>query len=156
RQVTREHEIPHATLRYHSPERAIVSDPAAPGLSTRLLFYPDPAPDDERHGTSQRGLSAIQPGTGGQLASVYWPRDNEARDNEKGRAMIHTGGLTHIHFAVRDLDRSLRFYQQAFGMQELSREGELIFLQTPAGDDCITLHGDPHHELEPGKSGGIA
>jgi lactoylglutathione lyase len=70
--------------------------------------------------------------------------------------MIHTEGLTHIHFAVRDLDRSLRFYQQAFGMQELFREGELVFLQTPAGHDCITLHGDPDHELEPGNSGGIA
>jgi len=71
--------------------------------------------------------------------------------------MIHTGGLTHIHFAVRDLDRSLHFYQQAFGMRELFRAGpDLVFLQTPAGHDMITLHADPDHQLEPGKSGGIA
>ena len=47
--------------------------------------------------------------------------------------MIHTEGLTHIHFAVSDLDRSLRFYQQAFGMRELFRvEPDMVFLQTPA------------------------
>ena len=71
--------------------------------------------------------------------------------------MIHTGGLTHLHFAVSDLDRSLRFYQQAFGMRELFREGaDMVFLQTPAGQDCITLHADPGRQLEPGKSAGIA
>src|SRR2546423_6807552 len=71
--------------------------------------------------------------------------------------MIPTGGLTPLHFGVSDLDRSLRFYQQAFGMRELFRVGpDMIFLQTPAGHDCITLHADPGHELEPGKSGGIA
>src|SRR5260370_16838990 len=71
--------------------------------------------------------------------------------------MIHTEGLTHIHFAVGDLDGSLRFYQEAFGMRELFRvEPDMVFLQTPAGHDCITLHADAGHELEPGKSGGIA
>lgn len=71
--------------------------------------------------------------------------------------MIHTAGLTHIHFAVSDLDRSLRFYQQAFGMHELFRAGpDMVFLQTPAGHDVITLHADPNHELAPGQSGGIA
>jgi catechol 2,3-dioxygenase-like lactoylglutathione lyase family enzyme len=71
--------------------------------------------------------------------------------------MIQTGGLTHIHFSVRDLKQSLHFYQQAFGMQELFRAGpDLVFLQTPGGSDSITLHADPGHRLEPGKSGGIA
>ena len=31
--------------------------------------------------------------------------------------MIKTEGLTHIHLVVRDLDRSLRFYQQVFGVK---------------------------------------
>ncbi len=71
--------------------------------------------------------------------------------------MIHTSGLTHIHFAVSDLDRALRFYQQAFGMRELFSEGaEMVFLQSPGGHDVITLHADPQHEMEPGQSGGIA
>jgi len=71
--------------------------------------------------------------------------------------MIQTKGLAHIHFSVRDMDRSLRFYQQAFGMREMFRAGQdLVFLQTPGGDDTITLHADPKQALEPGKSGGIA
>ncbi|HTE86567.1 MAG TPA: VOC family protein [Dehalococcoidia bacterium] len=71
--------------------------------------------------------------------------------------MIHTRGLAHIHFAVGDLQRSLHFYQQAFGMRELFRAGpDLVFLQSPGGSDTIALHADPGHKLEPGKSGGIA
>jgi catechol 2,3-dioxygenase-like lactoylglutathione lyase family enzyme len=34
--------------------------------------------------------------------------------------MIETEGLMHIHFIVRDIERSLRFYQQVFGMQKCS------------------------------------
>ena len=37
--------------------------------------------------------------------------------------MIKTHGLHHIHLVVRDLERSLSFYQQAFGMQEMFRAG---------------------------------
>jgi catechol 2,3-dioxygenase-like lactoylglutathione lyase family enzyme len=71
--------------------------------------------------------------------------------------MIRTGGLSHIHFAVSDLQRSLSFYEKAFGMRELFRAGpDLVFIQTPGGADTITLHADPGHKLEPGKSGGIA
>ena len=71
--------------------------------------------------------------------------------------MIHTEGLTHLHFAVADLNRSLRFYQSAFGMEEQFRAGpHLVFLQTPGGRDMITLHADPDRKLEPGKSAGIA
>ena len=35
--------------------------------------------------------------------------------------MIKTEGLTHIHLVVRDIDRSLRFYQDAFSMKERFR-----------------------------------
>ncbi len=34
--------------------------------------------------------------------------------------MIKTEGLTHIQLVVADLDRSLRFYKQVFGMEEMS------------------------------------
>jgi catechol 2,3-dioxygenase-like lactoylglutathione lyase family enzyme len=67
--------------------------------------------------------------------------------------MINTEGLTHIHLRVRDLDRSLRFYQQAFGMEERFRDGELVFLNTPGSQDLITLN--PNHEGLAGQSGGI-
>src|SRR5688500_11020935 len=47
-------------------------------------------------------------------------------------AMIRTRGLTHIHLVVRDLERSLRFYQSVFGMEERFRDGsEMVFLNTP-------------------------
>jgi catechol 2,3-dioxygenase-like lactoylglutathione lyase family enzyme len=67
--------------------------------------------------------------------------------------MIETEGLTHIHLRVRDLDRSLRFYQQAFGMEERFRDGDLVFLNTPGSQDLITLN--PDHEGLAGQSGGI-
>jgi len=68
--------------------------------------------------------------------------------------MVRTEGLTHIHFAVDDLERSLRFYQQVFGMEELFRQGQhMIFLRTPGSGDMITLHSGEHHA---GESGGIA
>jgi catechol 2,3-dioxygenase-like lactoylglutathione lyase family enzyme len=43
--------------------------------------------------------------------------------------MIETEGLTHIHLVVSDLTRSLRFYQGAFGMEEMYRDGNIIELQ---------------------------
>ncbi len=46
--------------------------------------------------------------------------------------MIKTQGLTHIHLVVRDLERSLRFYQDVFGMEERFRDGpRMVFLNTP-------------------------
>jgi catechol 2,3-dioxygenase-like lactoylglutathione lyase family enzyme len=67
--------------------------------------------------------------------------------------MIDTEGLTHIHLRVRDLDRSLRFYQGVFGMRERFRDGDLAFLNTPGTGDSITLN--PEHEDMAGQSGGI-
>lgn len=69
--------------------------------------------------------------------------------------MIETEGLTHIHLVVADMDRSIRFYCDVFGMQELFREGDdLVFLNTPGSRDTITLNagGDPKTA---GKSGGV-
>ena len=72
--------------------------------------------------------------------------------------MIETGGLSHIHLVVSDLPRSLAFYGQVFGMQEMFREGEdLVFLRTPGSRDTVTLNADPLGERgRPGDSGGIA
>lgn len=71
--------------------------------------------------------------------------------------MIRTEGLTHIHLAVRDLGRSLRFYQEAFGMEERFRVGSnMVFLSTPGSRDLITLNHDQGELRNAGKSGGIA
>jgi len=53
--------------------------------------------------------------------------------------MIETHGLTHIHLAVRDLDRSLAFYQQVFGMETTMGGDSMVFLRTPGSADTITL-----------------
>jgi len=72
--------------------------------------------------------------------------------------MIETEGLTHIHLMVGDMSRSLAFYTQVFGMQELFREGDdLVFLRTPGAWDTITLNSEPDSDRgRPGESGGIA
>jgi len=72
--------------------------------------------------------------------------------------MIRTEGLTHIHLVVGDLKRSLSFYREVFGMEEMFREGpHMVFLRTPGSRDTITLNDDPDQgELRPGDSGGIA
>jgi lactoylglutathione lyase len=61
--------------------------------------------------------------------------------------VIRTQGLTHVNLIVADLDRSLRFYTQVFGMQEQFRDGpRMVFLNTPGSADTITLNerpGDP-------------
>jgi catechol 2,3-dioxygenase-like lactoylglutathione lyase family enzyme len=70
--------------------------------------------------------------------------------------MIATQGLTHVHLVVRDLERSLRFYTGAFGMQERFRDGpHMVFLNTPGSRDLITLNGDPAEAHLAGTAGGI-
>ncbi len=54
--------------------------------------------------------------------------------------MIKTQGLTHINLNVRDIKKSLKFYQEAFGLQVKSWEGQgMVFLNTPGCRDTITL-----------------
>lgn len=70
--------------------------------------------------------------------------------------MIRTQGLTHIHLIVRDLDRSLAFYQRVFGLEERFREGRhLVFLNTPASQDLITLNEEPSQARLAGVNGGV-
>ena len=71
--------------------------------------------------------------------------------------MIKTQGLTHIHLVVRDLERSLRFYQGVFGMEERFRDGpKMVFLNTPGSPDLITLNEDPDEVQLAGVNGGVA
>ena len=55
--------------------------------------------------------------------------------------MIETEGLTHVQLVVRDLRRSLDFYQRVFGMQVKFWDGErMVFIGTPGRRDTITLN----------------
>ena len=48
--------------------------------------------------------------------------------------MIKTRGLYHLHLIVRDLERSLAFYRDVFGLEEQFRDGpKMVFLSTPGG-----------------------
>ena len=67
--------------------------------------------------------------------------------------MIETEGLTHIHLFVADLDRSLRFYREVFGLEEVFRSGaKMVFLRPPNSEDTITLNEDPQ---KAGVAGGV-
>ena len=57
-----------------------------------------------------------------------------------------------MHLCVADLDRSLRFYTEVFGMQESFRDGRIVFLRTPGSHDSIALNPEP---ARAGAVGGI-
>jgi catechol 2,3-dioxygenase-like lactoylglutathione lyase family enzyme len=67
--------------------------------------------------------------------------------------VIEHQGLTHIHLFVTDLDRSLRFYREVFGLEEMFRDGPTtVFLRPPNTADTITLNEVPE---KAGKAGGV-
>ncbi len=70
--------------------------------------------------------------------------------------MIETEGLTHLHLVVRDLERSVRFYVDVFGMEETFRDGpNMVFLRTPGARDTLTLNADPAQVDQAGRRGGV-
>ena len=66
---------------------------------------------------------------------------------------VRTFGLTHIALAVRDLERSSRFYQAVFGAIEVYRDSGFAQLQTPGSRDVLVLERAPERA---GPGGGIA
>ena len=71
--------------------------------------------------------------------------------------MIKTTGMNHIHLIVRDLDKSLAFYQGVFGMTEQFRDGtNMVFLNTPGCQDLITLYQNPADVAIAGSNGGVS
>jgi catechol 2,3-dioxygenase-like lactoylglutathione lyase family enzyme len=69
--------------------------------------------------------------------------------------MVKTHGLSHINLNVRNIQRSLAFYQQVFGLKVMFWEGEkMVFLNTPGADDVITLH--EVDAAQPIGNGGVA
>jgi catechol 2,3-dioxygenase-like lactoylglutathione lyase family enzyme len=69
--------------------------------------------------------------------------------------MIKSRGLNHINLNVSDIRRSLRFYQEAFGLEIKFWEGQrMVFLGSPGVHDIITLC--EVDKSEPVGSGGVS
>jgi catechol 2,3-dioxygenase-like lactoylglutathione lyase family enzyme len=66
---------------------------------------------------------------------------------------VATHGLTHVALAVRDPQRSMRFYQQVVGAVPVYESDDFIQAQTPGTRDVLVFERKPG---KAGKSGGIA
>jgi catechol 2,3-dioxygenase-like lactoylglutathione lyase family enzyme len=66
--------------------------------------------------------------------------------------MIRTLGLSHLSLAVRDPERTLAFYAQAFGVREYFRDDTQIQVLGPGPHDVLAFERDAAHA---GKRGGI-
>ena len=65
--------------------------------------------------------------------------------------IVKAVALNHLHLNVSDLERSVRFYKEAFGLVETFRpEPKLAFLSPPGSRDSLALH-----EAEPVGSQGF-
>jgi len=70
----------------------------------------------------------------------------------KRSSPVRTHGLTHVALAVRDPQRSLRFYQAVFGVIPVYRQADFIQAQTPGSRDVLVFERKPH---KAGKPGGV-
>jgi catechol 2,3-dioxygenase-like lactoylglutathione lyase family enzyme len=66
--------------------------------------------------------------------------------------MVRTHGLTHLALAVRDGERTLRFYEQVLGVVPVYRSDGFIQAQTPGSHDVLVFQDGER----PGESAGIA
>lgn len=65
-----------------------------------------------------------------------------------------TYGLTHLAIAVKDIDRTLSFYQKVFDMQVMYHNKNFLQLCTPGRNDILVF--EEKSDATIGDSGGIA
>ena len=65
---------------------------------------------------------------------------------------IKTHGLTHVALAVRDPQRSMRFYQEVLGVVPVYDSEDVVQAQTPGSRDVLVFE---RKAGKAGKSGGV-
>jgi catechol 2,3-dioxygenase-like lactoylglutathione lyase family enzyme len=64
--------------------------------------------------------------------------------------VIRLSGIDHVHLHVGDLDRSLQFFKDAFGVEEAFRVGDLlVFVRLPGAGTVIALDARSESERNP-------
>ncbi len=76
------------------------------------------------------------------MASTIRPEEKQASLPMKGaEAPIKAEGFNHLHINVRDLARSIRFYEEAFGLRVgFSAGKDLVFMVPEARGHSLALH----------------
>jgi catechol 2,3-dioxygenase-like lactoylglutathione lyase family enzyme len=67
--------------------------------------------------------------------------------------LVPTYGLTHVALAVRDPERSFKFYETVLGAVAVYRQDDFIQAQTPGSRDVLVFERGPRRA---GKPGGVA
>jgi catechol-2,3-dioxygenase len=72
----------------------------------------------------------------------------------KQSTKVLTHGLTHIALKVKDIDRTLQFYQHVFNVHIMHRKANFAQVTTPGTNDIIVFERSKSSQI--GKTGGIA